>query len=525
MATNAIGEQPAGRQSSLAVKAAEFGIEWTDSLDDASLDPILLADLPVEWARENTMLPVHLHGRPSLLVTDPADVNKQEYVAVLVGQELAPVLTTPELVLSCIERAYFQKDNSPADFIDDLDASEHAMDRRRVDDLLEVANTAPVTQLINLILLDAFKQRASDIHVEPFERRLRIRYRIDGVLYEQSSPPANMVQALVSRLKVMAHMDIAERRLPQDGMARVRVGEREVDIRVSTVPVAEGERVVLRLLDKDSTLLPLSALGMSGPTHDRFDTLMHDPNGIVVVCGPTGSGKTTTLYAALGSLDATKQNILTVEDPIEYKIDNIGQIQVKSKIGLTFSRGLRHILRQDPDVVLVGETRDTETAEIAMRAALTGHLVFTTLHTNDAASAIVRLMDMGVESYLIASCLRGILAQRLVRKLCMHCREPHLVMADDVSTCEPLAALVGKTVWNAVGCEKCTGGYCGRVGLFELLTVTPVLRDRIREGSSSLSEIREAASSTPFTSLIEDGLEKVLAGTTTIDEILSAASI
>ncbi len=525
MATRSTGVQPESGESDLARTATEFGIELVTSLDDAELDPELLTQLPVEWARENRMLPVRIREKPCLLVTDPADISKQEYVAILVGLELQPVLAPRDLILSSIERGYFRKENSPADFIDDLATTGQTADRRKVDDLLEVANTAPVTQLINLILLDAFKQRASDIHVEPFEDRLRIRYRIDGVLYEQSSPPANMVQALVSRLKVMSHMDIAERRLPQDGMARVRVGEREVDIRVSTIPVAEGERVVLRLLEKDSTLLPLSDLGMPEECRERFDALMQKSNGIIVVCGPTGSGKTTTLYAALGSLDATQQNILTIEDPIEYQIDNIGQIQVKSKIGLTFSNGLRHILRQDPDVILVGETRDAETAEIAMRAALTGHLVFTTLHTNDAASAVVRLIDMGIEPYLIASCLRGILAQRLVRKLCVHCRESYVVTDDEVGSREPLKTLVGKPVWRAVGCEQCTSGYCGRVGLFELLTISPALRDCIREGRCNLNDIRETATTQPFTSLIEDGLTKVLDGTTTMDEILAAASI
>lgn len=524
MATNPTAEQPAPGDSNLALTAAEYGIEWVTTLDDAALDPELLTQLPVEWARENAMLPVRINDRPCLLVTEPADVGRQEYVAILVGQDLRPVLAPHELIMACIERGYFRKENSPADFIDDLGTADEADGRRKVDDLLEVANTAPVTQLINLILLDAFKQRASDIHVEPFEHRLRIRYRIDGILYEQSSPPTNMVQALVSRLKVMSHMDIAERRLPQDGMARVRVGEREVDIRVSTIPVAEGERVVLRLLDKDSTLLPLSDLGMESGCQGQFDTLMHQPNGIIVVCGPTGSGKTTTLYAALGSLDATKRNILTIEDPIEYQIENIGQIQVKSKIGLTFSSGLRHILRQDPDVILVGETRDAETAEIAMRAALTGHLVFTTLHTNDAASAVVRLIDMGIEPYLIASCLRGILAQRLVRKLCVHCRAQHVVAAADVASCKPLSVLIGKSVWTAVGCKRCTDGYCGRVGLFELLKISPALRDSIREGRCNLADVREAAATEPFTSLLDDGIAKALEGTTTIDEILAVAS-
>jgi general secretion pathway protein E len=510
----------------LAQSAAEYGLRCIDAVDDAALDSELLSKLPVEWARENALLPVRLEGKPCLLTSDPAAVDKQEYVAILVGMDLEPVLATRELVLSSIERAYYQRESSPSDFIDDLgDTLSLAAGRRPVDDILEVANAAPVTQLINLILLDAFKKRASDIHIEPFESRLRVRYRVDGILYEQSSPPANMVAALVSRLKVMAHMDIAERRLPQDGMARVRVGEREVDIRVSTVPVAEGERVVLRLLDKENTLLAMAQLGMSDACYGEFSKFLRQPSGIIVVSGPTGSGKTTTLYAALGELDASRKNILTIEDPIEYQLDNIGQIQVKSKIGVTFSNGLRHILRQDPDVILVGETRDAETAEIAIRAALTGHLVFTTLHTNDAAGAIVRLVDMGIEPYLIASCLRGVLAQRLVRKLCLHCRRERTATSQDAAGTGAFASIAGKSVWDAVGCDQCTDGYRGRVGIFELLPITSALRDLVRDGQCNLDTVRRIAAAEQGHSLAVDGIEKVLAGVTTLDEILSVASI
>ena len=336
MATDPAGAPLASDSSGLKRLGVEYGLETVLSVDDADLDSDLLAQLPVEGAGEDALLPIRRDGVACLLVSDPDAVNEQEYVSVLTGLELRPLLAPRSLVLSCIERGYFRKDNSPSDFIDDLvDVPGATESRRQVDDLLQVANDTPVTQLINLILLDAFKQRASDIHVEPFEDRLRIRYRVDGLLYEQPSPPATLVQSLVSRLKVMAHMDIAERRLPQDGMARVRVGEREVDVRVSTVPVAEGERVVLRLLDKSSTLLPLLDLGMEPACQDRFRGLLGGANGIIVVSGPTGSGKTTTLYAALGALDSSRRNILTIEDPIEYRLDNIGQIQVKSKIGLT----------------------------------------------------------------------------------------------------------------------------------------------------------------------------------------------
>jgi general secretion pathway protein E len=514
--------------SDLAQIAAEYGIEYITSIDDNAFDSEMLEKLPVEWARENAMLPVRINGKPCLLMSDPAAIDRQEYVSILVGLDLHPLLATQELVLGCIERCYFSQDNSPSGFIDALESQSDDLPsvNREVNDLLQVTAEAPVTRLINLILLDAYKQNASDIHIEPFESRLRVRYRIDGVLYEQSSPPFNMVQPLVSRLKVMAHMDIAERRLPQDGMARVSVGEHEIDIRVSTVPVTEGERVVLRLLDKSNTLLSMSDLGMEEKCSIGFSKLLNHSNGIIIVSGPTGSGKTTTLYAALGELNSSRKNILTIEDPIEYQLDNIGQIQVKPKIGLTFSNGLRHIMRQDPYVILVGETRYAETAEIAIRAALTGHLVFTTLHTNDAPSAIVRLTDMGIAPYLIASSLRGVLAQRLVRRLCGHCRVTHEIDSVDLDAYGTAGEmLAGKKVWRAVGCKHCTDGYRGRVGIFELLTITPALRDIVRTGKCNLSDLRQAASQGNRESLVGDGLEKVLKGITTMDEILGSTSV
>jgi len=523
-----LNDTTSGNRSELEIAASEYGIDCVTSVEDCDFATEMLEQLPVEWARENAMLPLRVNGRACLLLSDPTAIDKQEYVSILVGTELQPLLAPKELVLSCIERCYFRQDNSPSTFIDDLEdqADGKSAGYREVNDLLQVTSEAPVTQLINLILLDAYKQNSSDIHIEPFENRVRVRYRIDGVLYEQSSPPANMVQPLVSRLKVMAHMDIAERRLPQDGMARVSVGEHEIDIRVSTVPVTEGERVVLRLLDKSNTLLSMADLGMEEKCGKEFSKLLNSSNGIILVSGPTGSGKTTTLYAALGELNSTRSNILTIEDPIEYQLDNIGQIQVKPKIGLTFSSGLRHILRQDPDVILVGETRDTETAEIAIRAALTGHLVFTTLHTNDAPSAIVRLTDMGIAPYLIASSLRGILAQRLVRKLCVHCNEPHEVTASDLKSYGSAGAmLAGKRVRRAVGCEHCTDGYRGRLGIFELLTITPKLRDIVRESKCNLTDLRLAAAEENFDSLINDGIAKVLNGITTMDEILGSTSV
>lgn len=514
-------------EPSLEELSGEYGLEIVETVSDHELDTDSVASLPVEWARTNCLLPVKIDGVPCVLTCDPSAVDQQEHLSLLTGNHLKPVLASRELILESIERCYYSKNDSPTDFIQDLETESDQIGAiNRADDLLQVAEKAPVTQLINLILLDALKKRASDIHFEPSEAQLRVRYRIDGILYEQTSPPKHMVDPLVSRLKVMSNMDIAEKRLPQDGMAKVRVGEREFDIRISTIPVPEGERVVLRLLDKESTLLPLTSLGMSNECLESFDKLVSEPHGMIVVSGPTGSGKTTTLYAALSGMDSSTKNILTIEDPVEYQLDNIAQIQVKRKIGLTFSLGLRHILRQDPDIVLVGETRDSETASIGIRAALTGHLVFTTLHTNDAAGAIVRLIDMGVEPYLLASCIRGVLAQRLVRKLCPLCRkEVSLSVADAAKLNIPAKDVQERSVWEPVGCSKCIQGYMGRIGLFELMVIDQKLCDRIRSGNCTPSEIRSAATAVNMQTLLQDGISKVFSGKTSVSEILSVASI
>ncbi len=496
--------------ASLRTRAEMMGIRFLDQIPDSCLDPDLIAQVPVEWARSNGMLPIRLDGAPCVATADIDRVQAQEDLALLIGEDLTAVAAPRE------------------DFLRDLDngESEMAVSTQGGNDLLAETEKAPVTRLINLILLEAVKRQASDIHFEPFESRLRVRYRVDGNLYEQSSPPKHLEDALVSRLKVMGRMDIAERRLPQDGMARVHVGEREIDVRVSTVPVAEGERVVLRLLDQQAALLPLDSLGMSSAVLDGVQGLLSAPHGMIVVSGPTGAGKTTTLYAALGQLDASRRNIMTIEEPIEYQLPDIGQIQVKPKIGLTFAQGLRHILRQDPDIVLVGETRDRETADIAVRASLTGHLVFTTLHTNDAPGTVSRLLDMGVEPYLLASCLRGAMAQRLVRRLCSHCRRE--VTADPARMGELggelVDALTGKRVWEPVGCEHCLEGYSGRMGVFELLQVDGALRDAIRRGSQGLDELQSLAVTAGMRPLVADAVDRVLAGDISLDEALNVAA-
>lgn len=505
----------------LRALAAEYGLTCLAAVPDAAIDPELVRDLPVEWARANVMLPLRMPDGLCVAVAGPAGIARLDDVALVFPGEWRPVLAPREAILEAIERCYFRRRDTPGDFLKDMGAGPTAERETTTDDLLRVARTTPVTQLVNLVLLEAVKQGASDIHVEPYESRLRVRYRIDGVLYEQASPPKRVEEALVSRLKVMGRLDIAERRLPQDGMARVSVGEREIDIRVSTVPVAEGERVVLRLLDQRTALLPLPSLGMPPSVLDGMNRLMADSHGMIVVCGPTGSGKTTTLYAALANLDASRKNILTIEDPIEYQLPEIGQIQVKPKIGLTFATGLRHILRQDPDIILVGETRDLETAEIAVRAALTGHLVFTTLHTNDAAGAVIRLLDMGIEPYLLATCLRGVLAQRLVRRLCPSCRRSHTPGPAELRDLGALAPRVaGHPLFEPVGCAQCLEGFRGRTGIFELLTLNAAMQRMVRSGASASDEVRAYAVGQGCRTLAEDAIAKALDGTTSLSEVI-----
>ena len=525
--------------------AKTLGLPFIEEISDDAFAPELTAKLPVAWARAQCVLPVVLDNLPSLLSADPADLEAQQRASLMTGVALRPVIAPKEVVASAIERCYAASSgNADAErFIQNLSHLSQDDDKTKspvktaeetisivpaVNDLLDDAETAPVTKLVNLILLEAVKQRASDIHFEPFSGHLIVRYRIDGVLYKRSEPPKRMEDALVSRLKVMAGMDISEKRLPQDGMARARLGNREVDIRVSTVPVADGERVVLRLLNRDDTCRPMTSLGMDDAMLSSFLPLLRVPNGIIIVSGPTGSGKTTTLYSALGSIDAKHRNVLTIEDPIEYRLPGIGQIQVKPKIGLTFASGLRHILRQDPDVILVGETRDSETAEIAVRAALTGHLVFTTLHTNDAPSAIMRLVDMGIEPYLLASCLRAVLGQRLVRTLCPHCNA-------ETTLEEASAGLELPAEWKerlgeaplrkAVGCEKCLEGYSGRVGLFELMICTPALTAAIRHGCTGEDDFRKAAIDAGMRTMADDSIEKIKSGTTDLAEVATVLAL
>ena len=397
-----------------------------------------------------------------------------------------------------------------ARLMQDLPASE---------DLLDDSAQAPVIRMINALLLQALRERASDLHFEPYEARAVVRFRIDGMLRDVVEPPRALHGALVSRLKIMAGLDIAEKRLPQDGRIALKLGDRQVDVRVSTLPTGAGERVVLRLLDQEAARLDLAALGMSDATLDAIDRLIRQPHGILLVTGPTGSGKTTTLYAALSRLPRGIANMMTVEDPIEYALDGVAQTQVNARIDLTFSRALRSILRQDPDVIMIGEIRDLETAQIAVQASLTGHLVLATLHTNDAASAITRLADMGVEPYLLASSLLGVLAQRLVRKLCTHCRTASPPSEGECRLHEELGLTAATAVWHADGCEHCNhSGFSGRTGVYELLQIDEALRRLIHDGAGELA-LRDAAVRAGMRRLRGDGARLIANGSTSLTEL------
>ena len=413
----------------------------------------------------------------------------------------------PAVLSDRIARAYASGESSAATVVGEVesavDLSRLLQDLPAVEDLLEAANDAPIIRMLNALLTQAAKDGASDIHIEPYERSSAVRFRVDGTLREVVQPNRALHAALISRLKIMAELDIAEKRLPQDGRISLRIGGRAIDVRVSTLPSAHGERAVLRLLDKSESKFTLEALGMNGPVLAAFNRLVHQPHGIVLVTGPTGSGKTTTLYASLGRIDTATTNVLTVEDPIEYELAGIGQTQVNARIDLSFGKALRAILRQDPDVIMIGEIRDFETAQIAIQASLTGHLVLATLHTNDAPSAITRLIDMGVEPYLLSSSLLGAQAQRLVRKLCVACKRQD-----------------GEGRWHPVGCPACSQtGYKGRTGVYEPMVVDDTLRGLIHNRAAE-SELFTAARAHGFVPMRDDGARLVAEGVTSLEEVL-----
>ena len=426
-----------------------------------------------------------------------------------------------------LTRAY-QRDNSEAvqmaeDISADVDLSRLADEIPEAGDLMDAEDDAPIIRLINAILSQAVREQASDIHIETFEDRLSVRYRIDGVLSEVLSPKRMLAPLLVSRLKVMARLDIAEKRVPQDGRISVRIAGHAIDIRMSTIPSAHGERVVLRLLDKQAGQLELAQLNMNEQVLQGYQKALRSPHGIILVTGPTGSGKTTTLYAGLSHINQSTRNILTIEDPIEYMLPGVGQTQVNPKVDMTFARGLRAILRQDPDVVMVGEIRDLETAEIAVQASLTGHLVLSTLHTNTAIGAVTRLQDMGIEPFLLSSSLIGVMAQRLVRLLCSHCRQPATATAAECAVLG-VDSLQPPQIWHAGHCEHCNdSGYRGRTGIYELIEINDALRNAIHEGASEQQMLLLARQHYP--GIQEDGRRRILAGETSIEEVLRVTAV
>ncbi|NJD38109.1 MAG: type II secretion system protein GspE [Geobacter sp.] len=496
--------------------AERLGLPFQEQIDDSRTDDALRARLPLSYARSRCLLPLSVQdGHLLLALGNPTDLLAQDEVAKRYGLPVQGLVVPQEELQAAINRLYTRTAGTARDVVENLaaeDLSTIATELARPQDLLDLTDEAPVIRLLNAILFQAVKERASDIHIEPYERTLEVRFRIDGILHLKLDPPRMLQEALVSRVKIMANLNIAEKRLPQDGRMKVLVGGHEVDIRVSVVPTQYGERTVLRLLDRKQGIKSLGEIGFSPRDTAIMERLLGRTSGIILVTGPTGSGKTTTLYAALSRLDRQEKNIITIEDPIEYQLSGVGQIQVHAKIDLTFAAGLRAVLRQDPDIIMVGEIRDAETAEIAMQASLTGHLVLSTLHTNDAATAVTRLIDMGIEPFMVASSLAGILAQRLVRTICPHCRESY----------QPEQQLPGlpETLYRGRGCERCNGlGTQGRTGSYELLPVDAELCGMITRRVPA-GEIKAYALSRGMRTLRDDGMAKVAAGITTLEEVL-----
>ncbi len=500
----------------LSLIARQAGVPFV-RVQERELDPDAIALIPPELAYRHHILPLSADECSiRVAVTDPFNVAVSDDIRLVTGRTAEIVFADPQDIQRLVEEHYMRRmisDTTDED-IEILDDTSEELG-----DLERMAREATVIKFVNLILRQAVQERASDVHVEPFEKEMRVRYRIDGVLHEISSPPKRLQAAVISRLKIMASLDIAERRLPQDGRIKTKIAGREVDIRISTIPTLYGESVVLRLLDRSSMNYSLENIGMLPDMMEAMEAVIKIPHGMILVTGPTGSGKTTTLYAALQRAYSPEKKIITIEDPVEYQFDGINQIQVHPKIGLTFAAGLRHILRHDPDVIMVGEIRDLETAEIAVHSALTGHLVFSTLHTNDAAGAVTRLLEMGIEPYLVTSSVEALVAQRLVRTICPNCKEPY-------EASKAAVAKIGKnghdgyTLYRGRGCDQCKHtGYKGRTAIYEMLMVDDAIRTLVLERAPATA-IADTACQHGMRTLREDGWIKVKNGVTTIDEVV-----
>ena len=509
--------------------ASQLDLPFIDVISIDDVDAELVKQVPINFAKQAKIVPLRRHGDViDVVVADPLDTAVLDHSRSLLKAELNAHIALATTVMDAINSVYDRSLNEAEQVVgemeaQDLDAAEQVLEEAQ--DLLDSGDEAPIIRLVNSLLFRAAKERASDIHIEPMERELAVRFRIDGVLHNVIKPPKRYQNSIVSRVKIMAQLNIAEKRLPQDGRIKIRLAGRDIDIRVSTIPAIHGESIVMRLLDKGATLLDLGEIGMNPTILSEMDELIHRSHGIVLVTGPTGSGKTTTLYGALSRINTPEVKILTVEDPVEYQLKGINQMPINPKIGLNFASGLRSFLRQDPDIIMVGEIRDKETAQIAIEASLTGHLVFSTVHTNDAAGAVTRLVEMGVEPFLVASSLMAVMAQRLVRRVCTECREPHEPTDDEISklgmTRQRFQSLGGGIVYRARGCPTCgKSGYRGRSGIYELLVIDDDIRQLVLKNVDS-GTIKKKASDKEMLSLLDDGALKVAQGQTTIAEVLS----
>ena len=504
--------------------AEALGVPFVETLSGRPVSHEFLTAVPIAFARRHSVLGLAgENGAMPVALSDLAQWPHLQVLAKILGKRTLPLFAPRPEILRAINAAYQQQAGQAERLIDQLDGDAVLRELEAVvqnEDLLDVASRAPVIRLVSLVLLEAVKRRASDVHVQPYEDRLILRFRIDGVLHNVFEPPKALQNEIISRIKVMAGMNIAEHRLAQDGRATVKVGDRVVDLRVSTLPTSFGERAVIRLLDKSVRLYELHELGMPEGMMETYRGLIHMDHGIVLVTGPTGSGKSTTLYAALQEINSQEMNILTLEDPIEYRLEGISQTQVSDRKGMTFASGLRHVLRQDPDIIMVGEIRDAETARMALQSALTGHRVFSTLHTNDAAGAVTRMLDLGVEPYLLASSLLGVLAQRLIRRVCLECRTTYEPTPDDWRRWGLTDAEVERhTPYKGRGCPACQGsGYRERVGIFELLVITEPIREMILH-RAKVSSIKALSLENGMTTLRANGIAKANAGITTMDEV------
>lgn len=503
--------------------ASVLGVDYLPNLTDQTVLPQFVEQFPIAFARKHEVVALRgTDGVWRLALSDVRSWYLLDVVRRLLDEPIQPVFAPGEEIVKTINNAYQKQSGQVQNLIESLDHDTlEAVGRlTSAEDLLDVADRPPVIKLVNLILFEAVQAGASDIHIQPSEQYLTVRLRIDGVLFDSVKAPKDMQDEVISRIKILGKMNIAEKRLPQDGRATAQVADRLIDLRIASLPASHGERVVIRLLDKSARLYTLPELGMDPLALARFRELIHLEHGLVLVTGPTGSGKSTTLYAALQEINTKDRNVITLEDPIEYQLEGISQTQVNVKKGLTFASGLRNVLRQDPDIIMIGEIRDHETAVMAIQSALTGHLVFSTLHTNDAASAITRMLDLGIEPYLLSSSLLAVLAQRLIRQVCGDCRTERPVSADELEFLEE-AKLEPALEKLAVGqgCENCRqSGYRGRLGIFELLTVNDEVRDKIQERANA-SDIRERALAAGMRLLRDDGLEKIAAGVTTPSEV------